>query len=227
MIRALILSDTHTQHRNLKLPEFDMVIHCGDFADSLNMAFNMGQAEDFLDWYSQLGGVKVLIGGNHDVSLGKYLKREEIESKGIHYLEHESKVIEGIKFFGSPYTPRFGSPEWAFQYKRNRGQDVWRAIPDDTEVIVSHGPPKGILDLSRDFETGEIVQCGCKSLYNKIEQLPKLRYHFAGHIHSNKDGPLNNSGIFKKNELTFVNASCIMDGSYELHCNGYVLDLEF
>lgn len=219
-----IISDTHSLHNQLQVPEADMVIHCGDWTNHFDPVINLREAEQFLDWYAGLEiPTKILIDGNHSQYSKKFYLAQEIADREIIYLQHEAREIEGIKFFGSPYSPRFGG-DWSLTYKRNRGQDVWGVIPEDTEIVISHSPAKSVLDLAFDREDPKrIVQVGCTSLSNKLLSLPNLRFHFAGHIHSN--GPLTNTGIYYNGKFATINASCKSDHKQNLTSNGFLLDI--
>lgn len=193
-MKIILISDTHSQHGSFKLPEGDMVIHAGDFS-------KRGREEEvreFLDWYAALPHPhKVLIAGNHD-----FLAEREPEKfrgmlpENIHYLEDEEVVIEGIRIWGSPITPWFY--DWAFN--RHRGPDIarhWDPIPLNTDILVTHGPPYGILD--KVIPRNEWV--GCRDLMEKIAEVrPKL--HVFGHIHEGY-------GQEKVGETHFVNASLL------------------
>jgi Icc-related predicted phosphoesterase len=136
----------------------------------------------------------------------KLIRKEEYPK--LIFLEHESANIEGLNIFGSPFSPRFG--DWAYMYKRNIGKEVWSSIPDNTQILITHSPPKSILDLTDDMETGNLVQMGCKSLYNRVLELG-IDYHIYGHCHSNSKLMFNNNGIYKseKFKTTFINAACL------------------
>lgn len=91
------------------------------------------------------------------------------------YLQHEAVEIEGIKIFGSPYQPLFFN--WGFQYHETRAHEIWNTLPPQIDILITHGPPYGILDL-----TSEGTHAGCKTLKEKIEEIkPKL--HIFGHVH--------------------------------------------
>jgi Icc-related predicted phosphoesterase len=220
------ISDTHCRHNLLNIPEdADMVIHCGDWTNNNDPILNLKEAEDFLDWYQKLPiKTKILVCGNHETFNKKFSIVNEIEDRGIHYLEHEAKNIEGIKFFGSPITPAFGKNLWAFNYDRKNADLFWSDIPDDTQILITHGPRFGILDLAYDFNCRRnIVQVGCKDLGTKIDSLNELRYHLFGHIHSAKKG-LRNSGMYSDDLYVSINASCITDGIQGITNDGYVFD---
>ena len=113
-----------------------------------------------------------------------------------HYLDDSGCEIEGIRFWGSPITPEFCN--WAFMREPRDIGRHWDAIPDDTDVLITHGPPHGILDQCPD-------SVGCEQLLEAVKRVgPKV--HAFGHIHEGH-------GILEKDGTTFVNAS-IMDGRY-------------
>jgi hypothetical protein len=62
------------------------------------------------------------------------------------YLEHELIEIEGVRIFGSPYSPYFVGN--AFQYSQHRDKVIWNHIPEQVNLLVTHCPPFGILDLN-------------------------------------------------------------------------------
>lgn len=204
-MKIYVISDTHTKHEFLRIPsDIDMIIHAGDFTNSNNTHQNMIEASIFLNWYESLDvKYKLLCCGNHDVAV----ERSAIDPRnyGITYLQHESVVIEGIKFFGSPYTPSFGN--WAFNKKRGRLKEVWDTIDDDTNVLITHGPSFGILDLCIDMDVSKtaVKQVGCKSLLKRVKSLKKLTHHIFGHLHDEVNH--NNYGMLQQDGLTYINAA--------------------
>jgi Icc-related predicted phosphoesterase len=220
-MRLWCFSDTHTFHNKLSIPEVDIMIFAGDCSNSRNPYENELETRRFLEWYSILPcDNKVYIDGNHSTHSLKRLIRKE-EYPNLIWLEHESANVKGLNIFGSPYTPRYGT-DWAFNYKRNVAKVYWDSIPDNTNVIVTHGPCKGMLDLTDDKDSGNLVQVGCKALYNRVMEVnPSL--HIFGHIHS--ENGINNYGIYKGNyKTTFVNASCLNHHTAEIY-NGHILEI--
>jgi predicted phosphohydrolase len=174
-MRIIALSDTHNRHARLDIPDGDVVVHAGDFT---NMG-TIGEVTDFLAWYSGLlHPHKVLIAGNHDLlfenepALAYSLLRDH---PGITYLQDAGVEIRGLLFWGSPWQPRFGS--WAFNLDHDGLVRRWARIPDEAAVVVTHGPPHGILDL-----TTRGPRAGCTALRERLRDIgPKL--HICGHIH--------------------------------------------
>lgn len=209
-MKFVVISDTHGQHRSLKLPKGDVIIHAGDISKSGHPV----EIEDFLDWFSKLKfKYKIFIAGNHDFFLEHAHPRviEQMIPKGVIYLNDSGAEINGIKFWGSPITPWFHN--WAFN--RERGEEIkqhWDLIPDDTDVLITHGPPFGILD-----ETVYSKRTGCEELLLKVYQV-KPKFHFFGHIHEDY-------GNYTKGETIFVNAS-VLDDYYQLVHEPMVIDIK-
>ena len=146
------ISDTHTYHGLLKVPNgIDMVIHSGDCSNPRDPYNNEPEVREFIHWYKSLPiKHKIYVAGNHDTSIEKGLvTKKDFADYNITYLENDYVTIEGVKIFGSPYTPNFGN--WSFMKDRNKLDRFWRdAIHDGTDIVVTHGPPKGILDKSEN-----------------------------------------------------------------------------
>jgi len=199
-MKIVAISDTHGKHRKLDLPKGDMIIHAGDVS-------NIGvktEVLDFLDWYSGLDfQYKIFIAGNHDFYFEKE-KKEEIEKvipSNVIYLNDSGIIIEGIKIWGSPIQPWF----FNFAFNRERGEEIskhWDLIPNDTDVLVTHGPAFGLLD--KTFQGKDV---GCVDLLEKIKKI-QLKFFIAGHIHEAY-------GEIEKDGTHFINAS-VLDLKYRL-----------
>lgn len=197
-MRFLVFSDTHGKHRLLKnLPEADVVIHAGDVSKEDGSERSV---VDFLRWFSSLEyGYKIFIAGNHDPFFEqeseKYIAKT-IPSNVI-YLNDSRVSIEGVEIWGSPVTPTF----WNWAFNRERGKSVnkhWKLIPEDTDILITHGPPAGILD-----QVGANDHAGCADLLKRVKSI-KPRYHLFGHIHGGY-------GTLENGETTFINASVVDD----------------
>lgn len=199
-MKLVLLSDSHGQHRSIVMPPGDIVLHAGDLT-------GRGRKEevlDFLQWYSSLSYTyKVFIAGNHDFYFEERSTREiaDVIPPNIIYLNDSGVTIEGLNIWGSPIQPWFF--DWAFN--RQRGADIrkhWDLIPGDTDVLITHGPPMGILDRNVQGEP-----CGCEDLLLKVKEVkPKL--HLFGHIHEA-------AGKQTHHGTTFVNGS-VLDARYEM-----------
>lgn len=175
MIRLALLSDTHMRHTDIVVPDCDIVAHCGDFSRS-------GSRDDalaFLDWFAKLPALRVLTPGNHDVWAEQDTAafRRACAERSIAVLVDEGMSVSGVRFWGSPVTPRFRN----MAYNRKRGAEIrahWRRIPEGKlDVLLTHGPPHGVLD--RTFFGAHV---GCADLLEAVKRArPKL--HAFGHIH--------------------------------------------
>lgn len=216
------ISDTHGHHNQLKVPEeIDIVIHSGDASNFKDPYRNESEMHSFLTWFSALPVPhKIFVAGNHDTSIEKGLIHPEDmkNSMGIHYLHMETIEIMGLKIWGSPYVPRYG--DWAFMKPRSEMmKKVWNHIDTDADIIVTHTPPKGILDYAdrrihdpNINATINIVEdCGCLSLRKTINKInPKL--HCFGHIHSTRHIQNTGTRTVPGLQTIFSNASSCMDG---------------
>ncbi len=185
------ISDTHGLHENISLPGGDLLIHAGDCCSD-------GQLDDsleFLDWLkAQNYSHRLLVPGNHDsiFELIPEQMKEECKKRQIILLNDSGCIIEGMKIWGSPVLSLFS--ETAFH--REKGEDIqkhWNLIPKDTEVLITHCPPYGILDVLND------KHFGCEDLYETIQQT-RVKLHVFGHIHAA-------SGVLKREGRLYINAS--------------------
>lgn len=228
------ISDTHCKHRELSVPQCDLVVHSGDFSNSRKLDINYNETVDFLEWYGSLDiKHKILVPGNHDVAL--YHKRVTADKipQNIIYLEDKEAVIEGVKIYGSPHTPTHGSDQWAWMHDRSKLHKYWDNIPEDTDILITHGPPFGILDKAwryLNIEEGKtylypklIEQTGCANLKRKVDEVQPM-LHLFGHLHDSRD--IINSGIMKITPTLYSNASCVEDGTLQVSNNGNIIYID-
>lgn len=229
-MKILHLSDTHGFHSrfpNEKFKDIDIVIHSGDCSNYKDAYRNAIEVADFIEWYKDVPvKYKIYVAGNHDTSIErKRITKEDFEANSIIYLENSFVNIDGVKFYGTPITPSFN--DWAFMKARDKTHKVWEAIPEDTGVLIVHGPPKGIRDLSYDKD-GKLEFCGDNALMRRCISLQNtLKFVCFGHIH-NMDG-VYNQGIstFSMTQTVFSNAACVDDGKFDrgLTSFGNILEL--
>ena len=182
-IRVVCISDTHTQTR--PIPDGDLLIHAGDLCNVGNPAELNAQ----IAWLASLPHKhKIVIAGNHDAfldprsrrTLSKQDRSGNVDWRGVQYLQHSSTTLafpgRTLKIYGAPQVPELGGPEHAFQYAR--GQDAWtETIPADSDVVVTHTPPK----WHRDLQAG----LGCEWLLKEIGRT-RPRLHVCAHIHDDR-----------------------------------------
>lgn len=221
------ISDTHTLHRDLEIdmPSADWVIHSGDCCDSHDLVNNQVEWKNFSDWFIKLPiKVKILVLGNHDkyAAVNQARVKRWAKENDVIYLMDQSITIDNYTVFGSPFTPRYGT-DWAFNADRNSIRKHWKLIPDNTDILITHGPPKGILDLSEN-KSHQLEQCGDKALWNRIQDLKNLKLHCFGHIHD--EATFQNQGVLVKDYKMYSNASCHKIGeNMELTTKGNIITL--
>jgi Icc-related predicted phosphoesterase len=218
-MKILHVSDTHSFHRQFPDSRFegiDVMVHSGDESNYRDPYRNKEECLDFIEWYKNVPiKHKIFVAGNHSIAIERRLITPgHFSEAGIIYLENAATIIDGVKFWGSPYTPTFG--EWAFMKKRETIGRVWEHIPEDTDVLIVHGPPKGVRDLSHDRD-GKLEFCGDGSLMKKCFKMKDtLKLMLFGHIH---DSPgCDNQGVshYSKTNTIFSNAACVDDGRFDL-----------
>ncbi len=203
--KLVICSDTHELHSHLSWPEGDILVHAGDFT----MIGRPDKIEEFGNWLRDSAfSAIVIIAGNHDILFQKKPeKAKKLLSKHdkIHYLEDTGCRIDGISFYGTPWQPEFGD-EWAFTLNEEAElRKKWQNIPTNVQILISHGPPAGILDFTVDGK-----HAGSTSLLAEIIQRIKPQLHIFGHIHEGH-------GICSTTETTFVNASICNPNYVPIH----------
>ncbi|MGO1243959.1 MAG: metallophosphoesterase [Sphingobacterium sp.] len=199
-MQIITLSDTHGKHGKIEIPDGDIIIHAGDVT-------SMGRKHEvvaFFDWFASLKHPhKIFIPGNHDFFFEALPEYEILKwiPPGVTYLNDSGVELEGLRFWGSPITPWFNN--WAFN--RLPGEDIrkhWALIPAELDILITHGPPRGILDKTVGDEL-----TGCADLLNSVRAVKPL-YHIFGHIHEGY-------GMYKDQDTTFLNAS-VLDEMYQV-----------
>lgn len=209
-MKIAVISDTHRKHfeltKSLLNENIDLIIHAGDASNVKSPFINVNEMLEFLTWYESLPiKYKIFVPGNHDSSIEHNLV-DFTKFPSVTVLIDESIQIEDLNIFGSPYTPSFGQG-WAYNKSHSKLSNIWRQIiPDNTDILITHGPPKGVLDLTTDRHSKGYIQVGCKSLLNRVLEV-QPQFHIFGHIHDEPN--ILNNGIKKINDLktTFINAS--------------------
>lgn len=210
-VTIVCISDTHNYAPKGELPAGDVLIHAGDFTTTGLQV----QVDAFLYWFrKQPHAVKVFIPGNHETTLHAdfyerhwrvfHNKKQDVDvirsriallAPDVIFLDGITTkhvvLPNGVKLYGSPWTPEFNN--WAFGYDHD--VDVWNDIPEGTDVVVTHGPPYGILDKCED---GRSV--GCPFLREHILERVHPKLHVFGHIH-------HSHGACAVGGTQFVNAS--------------------
>jgi Icc-related predicted phosphoesterase len=188
-MKFTFISDTHTFEKKIQkhLIGGDTIVHCGDFMDT---GRDLSQLKQFLKWFNGLKNYqdKILIAGNHDRLFQDYDEETVFELvseyEDIIYLQDSGiKYVEGkdiVNIWGSPWQPEFNG--WAFNLPRGgyELEKVWNKIPKNTDLLITHGPPQGILDTSGEPYNKNLL--GCNLLAKRVKEV-KPKIHVFGHIH--------------------------------------------
>ncbi len=206
-MRIVAISDTHSLHQQVTIPDGDLLIHAGDFT-------RRGREREirrFNAWLETLPHPhKIVVAGNHDFMFEREPERAQAMLTAATYLRDSGCTIDGVRLWGSPWQPEFF--DWAFNLPRGPAlAEKWALIPDDTDVLITHGPPHQVLD-----ETFAGLAVGCEDLVDALERVrPKV--HIFGHIHEGY-------GRRDLGRTTFLNASICTLG-YEATNAPLVFDL--
>ena len=165
-MRIVCISDTHNCNEQIAVPDGDLLIHAGDATTTGTPE----QIKAFNRWFKNLPHKhKIFVAGNHDwlFEMNNEYARSLLGGS-VHYLQDSSTEIDGLKIYGSPWQPRFF--DWAFNL--NRGPELaakWKSIPNDIDILITHGPPNGILDAVP--RVWGIDYTGCEELRKRVEQI--------------------------------------------------------
>ena len=175
-MRVVAIADTHLfETTNQYVPAGDVLVHAGDLC-GWGMLDELRRAADWL--LALPHPTKIVVCGNHDWPFARQpeLSRALFDAPGVHYLQDTEVTIDGVRFWGSPWQPEFGG--WAFNLPRGPALAArWRAIPPNTDVLITHGPPAGFGDRVSHYRAE-----GCADLLAAVERL-RPRLHLFGHIH--------------------------------------------
>lgn len=197
-MRVVAVSDTHDRHEQVTVPDGDVLIHAGDFTDDGSRS----SVAAFNDWLGTLPhDHKIVVAGNHEHVLDTAENGADaaVLLDNAHYLHDASVVIDGVTFWGSPWIRRpwpaflrstaFAHPdEQALRSKQT-------SVPEDTDVLVTHGPPRGI----GDHHTFLFANAGSQALRDAIRRVSP-QYHVFGHVHERY-------GRYHCDGTTFLNAA--------------------
>lgn len=172
----VFLSDTHNKLHLINVPDGDMLIVCGDFT----LHSSVDEVRRFFEQLSQLPHrYKIVFAGNHELLFQREPDRARaLVAEGIIYLQDSSVVVEGIRIYGSPWIPDYARTAFNLPVRSERLRDTWAKIPDDTDILITHGPPEGILDVVPKGNK----HVGCPHLRDRVKVV-KPRIHAFGHVH--------------------------------------------
>ena len=205
-----VISDTHGKHNEITqdLPGGDLLLHAGDIS---SMGYQH-EVQQFCKWFNNVENYdhKIFIAGNHDWGFQNNVEKimEIVNSyKTVTYIQDETVSVgddeKMVNVYGSPWQPEFYN--WAFNLPKNGNELAakWDAIPDNTDILITHGPAFGVLDTVAGKMWDNL---GCQLLTDKIKTI-KPKIHLCGHIHSGY-------GYFFDGDTHFLNAS-VLNEAYQ------------
>lgn len=203
-MRIVFVSDIHGLHDRIEIPEGEILIHAGDMT-SMGKMNEVAAVGVWLRKMKERFRAVVCVAGNHDWLFEKNrtlaLSLLNGIGGGLSYLQDDGAEVEGLRVYGSPQTPWFLN--WAFNVQRGKLKPYWDKIPEGLDILVTHGPPMGILDQSAPHLGSEHI--GDQELLDAVERT-KPKIHVFGHIHGS-------AGKIRYENTTFINAS-ICNESY-------------
>jgi Icc-related predicted phosphoesterase len=165
-------SDLHGTYRDVVFPRADVLVLAGDITAHGTLA----EIAELGVWLRTLSFARIIvIGGNHDVAMQEHEARTRRLLAPAVYLRDQTAVVDGLHFYGSPWVAPY---KGAFNKSAGELVATWAAIPDATDVLVTHMPPHGVRDARYDGR-----RLGDRGLTARLRTLPRLRAHVFGHIH--------------------------------------------
>jgi len=208
MVTIATVSDIHGQWKRPVYPPADVLIFAGDIFKNydwdrdIDAEKQLVELREFTSFLCSLPYNEIIVvAGNHDFVFERATRAKAIEildDHAITYLQDSEVIIKAsdgkgssrigdgkYKVYGSPWQPffcnwgfNFPSPELNPMRAKEAAKACWAKIPKDVDILITHGPPEGILDECPD---GRHV--GCPQLRRKLDEIsPKL--HVFGHIHA-------------------------------------------
>lgn len=192
-MRIVCVSDTHNSRP--ELPDGDLLIHAGD----------MTVRGYRIEVYRQLGWLEmnrrrykevIVVPGNHDLYFEEHWEaaQADCEAADIRLLHNSEIEVAGLRIYGSGHTPMYHS--WGLMLEGDAIAQAWEAIPEGVDVLVTHGPPAGILDTSY---RGPSI--GCPHLLRELDRI-RPRLHIFGHAHEGR-------GVLEQGGTTYVNTAVL------------------
>ncbi len=206
-MKIVALSDTHNTHEELDIPDGDLLIHAGDFS----IWGEFKEISNFSHWMvKQPHPYKLVIPGNHDRYCEGMLSFCKELFAPVVFEEANVITLAGLRILCYSWTPAPNpNSQWKFhpEYGEQDGfKRFWECAPPPVDILVTHGPPQGILDRVKFTHPGEDPNVGEYYLREYVKRNPP-RLHLFGHIHEQY-------GKTTIGPTTFYNL-CVCDDHYD------------
>eukprot|EP00930_Biecheleria_cincta_P002236 TRINITY_DN103262_c0_g1_i1.p1 TRINITY_DN103262_c0_g1~~TRINITY_DN103262_c0_g1_i1.p1 ORF type:complete len:232 (+),score=38.44 TRINITY_DN103262_c0_g1_i1:102-797(+) len=157
-LRVVCISDTHSFHRKLEIPDGDILIHAGDFT----LYGKEEHARDFNEWLGTLPHrTKLVVVGNHENNAEWHKQAARLLSNAVLLRNSQFAVTGGPSFYGTD-----------FFWPCKGGNPYYEAIPSDVDIIIAHGPAQGCVDGGK----------GCEALLHAVQRVRPVLV-VSGHVH--------------------------------------------
>jgi len=207
-MKLTVISDTHNQHEQFGILSGEVLIHCGDMFNLFSK--KDGELESIDDWFGrQKFDLILCTGGNHDSALEEQLNVVDEPFQNAVYLQDRAYIHDGINFYGAPWTPELAGQ--AFYREGSELERVWQSIPANVDVLITHTPPAGILDVS-----SRGLELGCQYLAKQL-RVVNPRVNCFGNVHAS-------SGTQITESTTYINASSV-NSQFELTRRPYEVEI--
>lgn len=211
-MKIVIISDTHGQHEHLGRLEGDVLIHCGDMC--ADFGDDCRELEGVDAWFGRQDFELILcIGGNHDFNLDRRNGvARQFQFANAVCLEDDSYEYRGARFYGAPWV--LDLPGWAFNLELEERGEKWSLIPEGLDFLITHVPPKYILDQSRRRD----IHFGCSALADVVRDV-RPRVHCFGHNHASY-------GRRQIDDTTYINASSVTSDGHGFRFRNAPIEVE-
>lgn len=211
-MRIVVLSDLHGKLPILdECPSCDLFLIGGDIAPDLLGEYQLDWLNNiFRSWLERVPAKEIVaIAGNHDFCFQK--NADEVDKLNLPwtYLRNSGTQVDGLNIYGIPYVPFLVN--WAFYAPDRELEAMYKAIPEDTDIILSHGPPYGYGDVTVPRFGG--INAGAQQALDAIDRV-KPQLFVCGHIHEGR-------GQYQRDDTAILNVSAV-DENYIPHASPFV-----
>ena len=195
-MRLVVISDTHGAHEDLGELQGDVLIHCGDFESIFESDPQIIEKVD--DWFTRQRFQRIYcVGGNHDLELENRINVTDAPFKNAIWLHERRDMFRGYWFYGASWVPLLRN--FAFFADESALEAAWARIPGDVDVLITHTPPKDVLDVSSKGQS-----LGCQHLSERLNHISPV-LHCFGHVHKSR-------GEMTLGATRYINATSVSSG---------------
>jgi len=202
-MKIIAIADIHGKIKQIKISPCDLLLIAGDIAawNSRIYAQCNWFVFKFANWAKKVPAKHIVaIPGNHDDSCETYRisNINKLLPKNVHLIHDQQVIIEGYKIWGTAWQPQYLN--WAFNLPKDELKRKFQFIPGDTDILLTHCPPKGICDMP--VEAGRGHQGSSELMLRILEIQPKPLINVCGHIHEGHgEGQIGNTKIYNVSVL--------------------------